>query len=406
MRLSKRLAGFFGCFLSVSAIAPFYISSVDTSAVVTSVDLTPAETLALYGSSISGYYCSSEGVYKSCTFNYLDTISGSFSSGSRDGLYDPDGVYNLSYINSRDFLLYYVSSDDLGEVAYSSTSENIDFQFQLVPSVSLSNLYLFNSSVGFGSQYPHLNYNYVWSISDYPSSVDVLVSGVSESFSVLPFSSSSLDRVGFINISFGSPIGVSFIPISISDNNSPFTLGYQSIDLFHVHRYTGGGDYNNYYFFFVECPTLSDGFSSGGSGSGSGNVTGQLNSDGSIDLTVPDYSEQLATIISKLDQIAVSSGYNDLVSSDLNSAASSFNSSVDSYLDADESLWDNLDSNLDTLDSIDFEEPLRRISEDSNSESYINVFRSFFDIQTLWGWMVLTALIFAVLSYIIFGKSG
>lgn len=274
--------------------------------------LTPAQTLALYGSTISGYCCESPGVYKSCTFDYVDTVIGLFGYNRYTGMYDPDGVYTSEYMNTRNYLVYYTE-----DVGYSSTGDSIDFQFELVPSVSLRNLNYFQSSVAFVTGYPNSNPGSGWTIADYPSAAVCSVSGVAQTFETLPYSSSNLTRQGIYTLDT-TALGaqsfsyVSCIPIVESDENSAFTFDYTRIDLFHCQRvYSADQSTVNGYFFLIECPTLSDGYTTGG-GSDSGGAfnpeiviaNGYFDVDGNINIEI-----DLDQLLELLDAIAEKQGF-------------------------------------------------------------------------------------------------
>lgn len=288
---------------------------LQADATVVSVTLTPAQTLALYGSTISGYYCESPGVYRSCTFEYFDTVSNEFFSSSYTSIYDPDGRYDLNSLNNKEYLVYYTE-----DVGYSSTSGNIDFQFELVPSVSLNNLNLFSSSVLYVTGFPNTNSTGNYQIADYPSCAVCSIDGVAQTYDILPWSSSNLTRagvMGFKTADLGALANsyVSVIPIFETDENSTFSFNYSRVDLFRCQRvYDSNSPHDiDGYFFLIECPTLSDGYTfvDPGTGGGSGDfdpeiviANGYFDVDGNINIEI-----DLAQLLELLDAIAEKQGF-------------------------------------------------------------------------------------------------
>ena len=70
--MKNRWLAFFGaCFVVFLSVAPFQINQIDANAANTIVELTPAQTLALFGSSIDAEYNINLNMYDDCTFQYV-----------------------------------------------------------------------------------------------------------------------------------------------------------------------------------------------------------------------------------------------------------------------------------------------------------------------------------------------
>lgn len=161
-------------FLAV-AVGMLLIPSFDVSADITTyVDLTPEQTLALYGNQISGSYWTGLD-YEACTFNYLYTFT-----PNQSNIYfeDGSGAFSSSiqsYMRERKYLVYYMDSTSL--VSDSVIQNDARVTLELHPSVSVSGITYFRQFIGYsiGQQqisssyrFPAYYYSYNF-ISNYAS---------------------------------------------------------------------------------------------------------------------------------------------------------------------------------------------------------------------------------------------
>lgn len=410
--MKNRWLAFFGsCFVVFLSVAPFQINPIDAEAANTIVELTPAQTLALFGSSIDAEYNINLNMYDDCTFQYVGYVNNVFSSSN---ITDTDFLTSYTVANSYTYLIYACF-----DTAYNTSVQYTDFQFQLTPSISISDLSFFRTSFLY-SITDNTNSN-SGSIAAYPSSVRLDLGSQITSFPGLTAASPYTTFRGWISSNSGFfplPDGASstqyvFGAISCTQRDSiDFAISGMWIDLFGMTKLTSTDPvFTDCYFVLIQCPLLSDGYNTGGgsgggsgdsSGGSTGNVTGQLNSDGSIDLTILDYTSQLDTIISKLDQIAADQGYDDLVSDGLSSSVDDLDSEFDDYVDAEEELWSDIDGNLEALDSMDFSPD--EIFQDDDILEAAGTFGSLLSIGLI-PIMLPVAMSAIVVSYIIFGKS-
>lgn len=406
--MKNRWLAFFGaCFVVSLSIAPFQFNQIDAEAANTIVELTPAQTLALFGSSIDAEYNLNLNEYDDCTFQYVGYVNNVFDSSN---ITDTDFLTSYTVANSYTYLVYACF-----DTAYTTSVQYTDFQFELTPSVSITDLSFFRTSVLYGITSSSNNNS--GSPVAYPSALTLDLGSERVSFPCLTAAAPYTTFRGWIRSAAGDfplPDGVSstqyvFGAISCTQRDSvDFAISGLTIDLFGMIKFTSTDSvFDNCYFVLIQCPLLSDGYNTGGGSGGgseesSGNVTGQLNSDGSIELTIPDYTSQLDEIISKLDQIAADQGYDDLVSDGLSSSVDNLDSEFDDYADAEEDLWSDIDGNLDALDSMDFAPA--EIFENSAVFEAAEGFSSFLGFGLL-PIFIPTAMSMIVVSYIIFGKS-
>lgn len=410
--MKNRWLAFFGsCFVVFLSVAPFQINPIDAEAASTIVELTPAQTLALFGSSIDAEYNVNLNEYDDCTFQYVGYVNNVFDSSN---ITDTDFLTSYTVANSYNYLVYACF-----DTAYTTSVQYTDFQFELTPSISISDLSFFRTSILYSIS--NNSSGNSGSIAAYPSSIRLDLGSQIVSFPGLTAASPYTTFRGWIRSNSGFfplPDGFSssqyvFGAISCTQRDSiDFSISGIWIDLFGMNKLTSTDPvFTDCYFVLIQCPLLSDGYNTGGgsgggsgdsSGGSTGNVTGQLNSDGSIELTIPDYTSQLDTIISKLDQIAADQGYDDLTqdqldaSEALDSASESFNSQFDEYFSAEESLYDNFnaDSALNDWSYPEF---------DSSVLESSTLYSGLFDVQII-ATMIWIVLSLSTIGFILFGK--
>lgn len=390
--------------LTFALVAPFYTNSLPAEAVSVSVELTPAETLALYGTELPAYYCAYPGDYRETTYRYIGTGSGGFYKVNFNEINDlGEDVFNVlpsvSVANTYTYLVYICTDIPYG----GGTSETVDFTFQINPSVDLRLLSL-RTSLFYGTP------DAVSSPAQYMASWDWVID--SETVSFYPnvntyatalnyffFSKNNFDF--FEEAPFQYDCVMCGIPV-LYTSDSKFHATSSSVTVYRTSPMPVGN--LSYYLLLLQCPILSEGYSIGGGGGGSGNVTGSIDEDGNIILDIPDYSDYLQQILDKLDEIAANQGF-DQLTSDQQQSFDNLGSQMGSYDSAageNQSLESQIYSDYnpqDFLDNAEFFEPDEDMLEAAGRYSGL------FDVQIV-ATMIFIVMTVSIMSFVIFGKWG
>lgn len=414
---NKLCAVYVACFIVTGAITPFLYQSV-VEATIISVELTPAQSLALYGSTISATYCEQVGDYRSTSFEYCGTVSGIFSSQSYMNTVPAgtpsDILSTYSAANAFTYLVYKCQA-----TAYNSSSTIIDFQFEINPVIDLSTHQLITSmmfsvaSGNMGSSYENYRPHWYWTDSGdnlYDFSCRSQYNSL-YSQGLAYFTVSAGDFVIDNEVTNTSNCNFRPIPVKFSDDVNVLELSSNFVDVFGS-IVIPMDDGSSSYYMLLQCPILADGYinnvpGSGDSGNdpvtpGTGIGQGTIDSDGNISITIPDYSDQLQDIIDILDEIAEAQGYDDLTSDQiassdlLDSASDVFNSDLDDYITAEESLYDNYNADS-ALNDWSYPELDSDILESST------LYTGLFNVQII-ATMIWIVLSLSTIGFILFGK--
>lgn len=289
-----------------------------SASIVDYVDLTPEQTLALYGSTLHGtYWNGSE--YDSCDFTYCYT-------------YSPDSIQRITfngsswsqnekdYLSERTFLIYEMDADSAtrDNIISSDTSR---VTLNLVPSISVQGIAYFRQFVGFSFMtggYKLLDaYNFVangYSYSPTESIVNCKYSSHTDTerypilFTLhLPYDSVGSPPVSDSGIS-GTLLDVPFNCFDCMGENlvdgieQTFTLSSQQFFFNRIQSYGWQSstlrDYH--YFVYLTCPRLTDGYVLPDQPETTPNYSGQLDD---INVSIGSTNTLLQQIIAKLDAI-------------------------------------------------------------------------------------------------------
>lgn len=354
MDTRKLLFSALSAFSCLSLVFSSTFQGLDADAAVISVELTPAETLALYGSSIPAYYCAYLNDYRETTFDYIGTFSNGFYKNSCNdenalGADTFDVLSSVPVANSYTYLVYACSDIPYG----GGTSETVDFTFELRPSVSLG-LTSLRTSLFFSYPDAILSKDlympsWEWMIDREPYTFGANYS--SSGFLNYFFASKSAFNL-IDGITFPYDVVCSGVPVYY-ESDTIFTASSSSVDVYRTSSMPMGG--YEYYLLLLQCPIVSDGYTTGGSGSGGGGsfnpeiviANGYFDVDGNIELEI-----DLSQIIELLDYIAHRDGYDQM--DELVDAVNGVKDSVDDLkgsladliADAKESTKDAIDEGL------------------------------------------------------------
>lgn len=325
----------------------FLLRSLTASAdvVLSTVDLTPQQTLALYGTSIPAYYYTGS-VWKACTFTYYNN--------SLD--YDPVSPYQtmVTDYDFRDYPAGYASTTDyvndcikgmthLYYVCYlddvPGIYDNTDLQFSLTPTINISGIAYYRQNINVSrytsnstSKIPVTNKLYVSTRFSYAPAPVVSYAMGASGYATYYFRS----PVGHINL--GSIASCTFANIDIygqhtdeNGNDEIFSVGEQTITINRSVPVVDNSDGNGRYMYVlsISCPRVSDGYVmpdiGGGSGSGSPDYSGQISD---INVNIGVTNTLLQQILAKLDLIYASLGVD--IHGTVNISSSSISSIGDS----------------------------------------------------------------------------
>ena len=306
---------------------------LDVSAsVIDYVDLTPEQTLALYGNTISGaYWNGSE--YDSCTFTYCYTLepsqinsiqaSNNFSSSEKD------------YINDRKYLVYAMDADSSSHDNIISYADRVTLQ--LHPVCSISGIAYFRQFIGFSfsegtnknldfqkdSNFgPLTQYNYISSVASYSN---VPITTTIKTFTdsgytcynvlrfVLPYTAVGSAPSSDSGISATNMYPVcTFFDVKLENIDSQtgqeqtFDFTQQDMNFANVHSVGWSSTVGNvtvrdyHYLVYISCPRVTDGYVLPDSGGENPDYSGVLDD---ISGGVSQSNTLLQQILAKLDAI-------------------------------------------------------------------------------------------------------
>lgn len=370
---------FFGCVgsaaVAAASVIPFFV--FPASAVGSTVTLTTAQTVALFGQTIDCEYLSTDGTYKPITATYAGNVA--ITGGE---YFSPDGQtfegrsfiqYSLPYKSDMqtapaDITIYFKTAVDLSSVAYVDSAL-----------VQLSNMSFGTQILGTYTDYWYTSAGYF-----YPLAQDDTEPG-----------SYLYGRV------WNDPsYSYTVIPAFYNGEASTFSTGWAKCGSFKDTTYA-----NDYYIGIV-CPILSDSYQfdgNNGAGAGSGESSGGGSDSGS---DISGIVSRLDTIISKLDQIVFNTA-NGGTSEDSSQNAND-QAAVNSMAADQSSKYDQANSYQDNVyDIADLED----VSLPDLENSYTDIpsdFSKFWYIDgqaTIFVTMLLLTTGVAVVAFIIFGKT-
>lgn len=373
----------FLCCMGSAAVAaaccvPFFC--FPASAVVSTVTLTSAQTVGLFGQTIDCEYLSTDGTYHTTTATYAGSWSISYGNA-----YSPDGQtfsgrqvvqYAIPYasdmeVTPSDITIFFKTSVDISSLSYIDTAvvqlSDMDFSTQLYGTYSdywyCSNGYNYALRAGAENTSEYNYYGYISSDNYYK-------------YTVLPCLFSSL-------------------------SDTTFSTGWAKCGSFKNSTYN-----SNYYIGFV-CPILSEDWQfSGSQGAGSGQSSGggsdsSGGSGGGTDLS--GILTKLDTIIAKLDLIgsntsgSENSSQNSADQGAVNSNASVFDSRYSEANSYNDNVYQVAD--LDSVELPDLENSYTDLPSDFSKFWYIDGNPTFLVLM-----LSLTSSI-AILAFIVFGKT-
>lgn len=335
-------------------------------AVVVTQQLTVAQTLALYGESISCVYYNGI-AYETASFDYVGAVAGSDLFNGQIYITDTYGIYpNYSTVSGYEYLVYTCPESI-------SNSTESEFSLWLTPSVSLSGLNQVIESVLVPYYGDSMTYDWhgsstfktsssntvdmeqYWSSGyerRYLSRIDTKESVTFSDSSVLRFYDSLSRRL-------------TVFPVYYYDDANTFGFSDYTVNVRYIH--SGGIFYpwntstsdssrvGNV--IFVQCPILSDGFSSGGTGG-----TGSESDSGGV----KDIVDALDSLASQQAQNLSESGPLSWLGSKISAIGDAISNAVDSLVEKIKNLFipseDALEGFTDTMEE-EFTEHLGGISE-------------------------------------------
>lgn len=342
--------------------------SFPAAATATTVTLTSAQTVALFGNTIQCEYLANDGTYKTTTATYAS----SFTIGY-DYAFSPDGQtfagrqvvqYAIPYaqdinVTPSDITLYFETAVDISSLSYIDTAivqlSNMDFSTQLFGTY---NDYWYCSN----------GYNYA------------LRAGASDT--------SAYNYYGYI--SSDNYYKYTVIPCLYSSaQNTTFSTGWAKCGSFKNATYN-----DNYYIGFV-CPILSEDWRyTGNTGAGSGQSSGggSDSSGAAVDLT--GIISRLDTIVDKLDTIIDNQNSSSEDSTPDNSApAHDTPSSIDSAID---------NALLDAENYFSESSGVPAAAEMGSFLSFVYRIYQIFHLDTIF----IFAAMISILAYFLYSKGG
>ena len=268
----------------LSAFAFSLLFSVSVSGdVVDYVDLTPEQTLALYGSSINGQYWNGN-EFDACTFSYCYTFTPSQIHPMN--FYPDISETDSNYMNNRSYLVYEMDSDSAvsNDIITSSDSR---ITFELIPSVSVSGIAYYRQYVGFSvvpqsengrlivdKNYNFFSSNYDYSASpiiSYPSNYGTLSNAdrlkVNRAYFTVPFDAvgsppSSDSGVSPTNLQLYFAFYDIYGQNLVNGVEQTFSLTGQHLSASGLSSYgwESSSLREHHYFIFISCPRVTDGY--------------------------------------------------------------------------------------------------------------------------------------------------
>lgn len=385
--MKKRFKAILGRVAALASALLFSISSLtfpasaDSEYQMTSISNDVFRSILMPGTDhLNGYYLSTDGSYKPCTFvprAYFTTFVGSDISG---------GVQNYLAQSS---CLSFGCTDYGSDIALTGNFLYPIFKIPL-------NLHFGNvKECYYGCTYYVGNtsfYDYpIGSIRPYAYMV---AGSYNSSITYIGANSSGFPNRATITTSSGAPLSL-FTSILGSFSSSGSDLYISELDICCADLGNGEANIsvivprlNNDYIIFANSEPPSFSSSSGTvSGTASENSSGGFDVDFDISLDVPDYSYRLDAIEGAINpslDSAQADIYND------------FDSEGEEYHNLENSLLDNMASQIDNMDSIAFEFDPTYVEE---AEDFTPLFN-----YPLVMWMTNLVLIISLISFLIFGK--
>lgn len=276
MRFLKRFFMVFGILMSI--VFALYIVDWCSASADTYVQLTPQQTLALYGETLPGSYWNGD-EYKDCTFKYVGFVEPYGANQTLWFTYGddiPDMAYQ--YMGERPWLVYacpdgFVNGFFGGMDDYVTVSNPAyppaRFTIRMNASIPISGITYFRQFLGFSlpasNSVPYnADYSYATINTTY-SNLPVTVhpyyynsSGSKESFCSFEIKNIINDTNGFIL----GRLNVFDFDLSAVEDGEPVVFGVdtQIIASRRIDKLTVPGTDTKFYLFFVGCPFVSDGY--------------------------------------------------------------------------------------------------------------------------------------------------
>lgn len=277
MRFLKRFFMIFG--ILVSLVFALYIVDWCSASADTYVQLTPQQTLALYGETLAGSYWNGD-EYKDCTFKYVGFVEPYGANQTLWFTYRGDDIPEMAYqyMGERPWLVYacpdgFINGFFGGMDDYVTVSNPAyppaRFTIRMNASIPISGITYFRQFMGFSlpasNTVPYnADYSYATINTTY-SNLPVTVhpyyynsSGNRESFCSFEMKNTINDTNGFIQ----GRMNVFDFDLSAVQDGEPvvFAVDTQIIASRRIDKLTVPGTDTKFYFFFVGCPFVSDGY--------------------------------------------------------------------------------------------------------------------------------------------------
>lgn len=267
------------------ALGGFAVFPVNVNAdVISTVDLTPEETLALYGVSIPAVYKSGD-TWHNCTFSYGGIVypnaeywdfRGSYPTG-----YTSWGAYVTNAINSRTYLAYICSFDDAQPDGAS------EFQFVLSPSLDISGISYYRQNFLFTQRltYPYNSASNVFASNTVSYSATPVVSPFVGGWDGYCYGYIEFDawyETSLSNRDIQYQVIDCYLQNIVDGVEQSFSVSAQELHYGYSFPWSIAPDYDTtdrYYILLVQCPRVTDGY-----------IIPQP------ETTSPDYSGQLSDI--------------------------------------------------------------------------------------------------------------
>lgn len=255
--------------MTVLVVSVAFPVNASADNIITIVDLTAQETLALYGSTISAVYYTSDNTWAQCTYSYVGTVTqptiedydlrGGYPAG-----FSSWSDYMTNAVQNRTYLAYVCSDSD------ALPTNNSNAQLILTQSVDISGISYYRQNFLFGR----------WNVSPY-NAIDAQYCASTVSYSPTPIISyyaggwdyyaygdiqvsQWVDDVGFYP---RNPVRYQLIDVYLQNLvdgvEQEFSISEQSIHLGRSASYALPPAYDTddkYYVILVQCPRVTDSY--------------------------------------------------------------------------------------------------------------------------------------------------
>lgn len=265
------------------------------------VQLSVAQTVALYGDQITAQYYTTNNAWADCTFTYLGSTSGRVITEGAENLQTAGyASANIDLLFGSDWLWYGVPETAIPNLY----QNNVSFQFRLTPSINIEGIAYFRQIIAtvrsetFGTGYDPWRSEYrvnsyvsysPTSIVTYGRALDMSTTDTAANVYFTPYPLNIYDN----ETVYTSAAKCAFCDVTLQDIDSSTgqenTFDYTGVLLrptrctSRIVNFTGdGASQGSYYLMAISCPRVTDGY---------------VLPD--VPTTAPDYSGQLDSIITQ-----------------------------------------------------------------------------------------------------------